>query len=251
MPIVERKRGGSPDLRAAWDEHAAAWVRWAREPGHDSYWRFHRDVFLEMVPPPGRRTLDLGCGEGRLARDLRELGHDVVAVDASPAMVAAAREADPDLDVRVADAAELSFDDGTFDCVVAFMSLQDVADFAGAIGEAARVLAPRGRLCVAIVHPLNSAGEFAGEQSDSPFVVSGSYLDRSHYADSIERDGLELTIVSEHRPLEAYVGAICASGLLIDALRESVLPPDAVNVERSRRWLRIPLFLHLRALKAD
>jgi hypothetical protein len=35
-------------LREAWEEHAAAFVAWAREPGHDSYWP-HRDAFLPLV----------------------------------------------------------------------------------------------------------------------------------------------------------------------------------------------------------
>jgi SAM-dependent methyltransferase len=236
-------------MRAAWEQHAAAWIRWAREPGHDSYWRFHRDAFLELVPAPGRRTLDLGCGEGRLSRDLRGLGHDVVGLDASPTMVAAAREADPDLEVVLADAAGLPFEDAAFDCVVAFMSLQDVDDDAKAIAEAARVLAPGGRFCMAIVHPLNSAGEFAGHEPDSPFVVSGSYLEPSAYADTVERDGIGLTFVSRHRPIESYTEAIAGSGLLIERMRESTLPPEAVSTERSQRWLRVPLFLHVRAMK--
>src|ERR1700736_3735849 len=77
-------------LRDAWDRHAGEWISWAPAPGHDSYWRFHREAFLQLVPPPGRLTLDIGCGEGRLARDLSRLGHQVVGIDASPAMVAAA-----------------------------------------------------------------------------------------------------------------------------------------------------------------
>jgi SAM-dependent methyltransferase len=246
---MTRTRGVATDLRGAWAEHAEAWIRWAREPDHDSYWRFHRNLFLELVPSPGRRTLDLGCGEGRLARDLRQLGHRVVAVDASPAMVAAAREADPELETHIADAAALPFADGAFDCVVAFMSLQDVDDFAGAIRESARVLAPGGRLVLAIVHPLNSAGEFDGDEGASPFVIRGSYLDRSTYADSIQRGGLPITFVSEHRPLEAYTEEIAGSGLLIERLREPALPEGAVTSERSRRWRRVPLFLHLRAAK--
>ncbi|MEX0674772.1 MAG: class I SAM-dependent methyltransferase [Gaiellaceae bacterium] len=158
------------DLASAWEEHARAWIAWARMPGHDSYWRFHRDAFLELLPPPGRRTLDLGCGEGRLARDLAAAGYRVTGVDASPTLVAAAREADPGFDVQMADAAALPFADGAFDLVVAFMTLQDVGDLAGALRECARVLEPEGRVCLAIVHPLNSAGTFARDGDDAPFL---------------------------------------------------------------------------------
>lgn len=66
--------------------------------------------------------------------------------------------------------------DGIADLAVAFMSLQDVDDVQRAVREAARVLAPAGRLCLAIVHPLNSAGQFADDTADGRFVIDGSYL---------------------------------------------------------------------------
>ena len=152
---------------------------------------FTATKFLELVPAPGRRTLDLGCGEGRLSRDLKVLGHQVVAVDASTTMLRAARDADHELEAHLADAAALPFADRAFDCVVAFMSLQDVDDLEGAVSEAARVLEPGGRLCLAVVHPLNSAGSFDGEDGDSPFTIADSYLERSYYADDMVRGGLE------------------------------------------------------------
>src|SRR5271165_3621610 len=37
-------------MRNAWDLHADEWISWARAPGHDSYWRFHREAFLPLVP---------------------------------------------------------------------------------------------------------------------------------------------------------------------------------------------------------
>ena len=100
-------------------------------PGHDNYWQYHRDQFLELVPLPDRRTLDLGCGEGRLSCDLKAIGHDVAAVDLSPTMLAAATELDADLEAHLADAADLPFDDAPFNLVVAFRSLQDVNDHGG------------------------------------------------------------------------------------------------------------------------
>ncbi|TMA36985.1 MAG: methyltransferase domain-containing protein [Deltaproteobacteria bacterium] len=56
-----------------------------------------RDQFLALLPPPRRLTLDLGCGEGRLSRDLETRGHRVVGVDGSPTLVRLAREADADI----------------------------------------------------------------------------------------------------------------------------------------------------------
>ena len=230
-------------LRAAWDANADRWVRWARAPGHDSYWQFHGRRFFELVPPPRRLTVDVGCGEGRVGRDLARRGHRVVAVDGSPAMARAARTSDRPLPVTVADAAALPLRDRAADLVIAFMSLQDVDDLVGAVGEAARVLEPGGRLCLAIVHPLNSAGTFEGDRGDAtaPFVVRGSYLADFGYVDDIERDGFEMTFHSAHRPLEAYARALEAAGFVVDALREVTVddPGD--------RWRRIPLFLHLRA----
>jgi ubiquinone/menaquinone biosynthesis C-methylase UbiE len=239
----------SSDLRAAWEANAADWVKVARAPDHDSYWLYHRDQFLELLPPPGGRTLDVGCGEGRLSRDLKALGHEVVGVDASPTMVDAARHADPAIDVHLADAAELPFPDEYADLVVAFMSLQDVTDAESALREAARVLEPGGRLCLAVVHPLGSAGRFSGHEADDPFVIAGSYLARFRYRDSVERNGLKMTFESEHRPIQWYFAALESAGFLVERLRETDVPEDAVTEERQRRWQRLPLFLHIRAIR--
>ena len=236
-------------LSDAWEENAAAWIAWAREPGHDGYWQLHRDVFLELVPPPLGRTFDIGCGEGRLARDLAVLGHDVAAVDASPTMLAAAREAAPKMEVHLASAADLPFADESAGLVVAFMSFQDVDDLDGAMSEAARVLAPGGRLCLAIVHPLNSAGAFESRTADSRFVIEGSYFEESVTDETFERDGLAMRFVSKHRPLQTYTDALASNGLSIGLLREVALPESGFHGEHSPRWQRIPLFLHVRALK--
>jgi len=237
------------DLRELWEAQAAQWIEWSRAPGHDSYWSFHRDQFLQIVPPPGRRTIDIGCGEGRLTRCLKELGHNIIGVDASPSLIAAARASDPSMDIRLADAAALPFDDASADLAIAFMSLHDINAMSAAAREVARVLEPGGRLCVAIVHPINSAGHFemtvAGEPA--PFVIKGSYLDEFEYSDTVERDGLSMTFHSQHRPIESYFLALEEAGLLVEILREPRVPDHVVKSDRGRRWQRVPLFLHLRA----
>jgi SAM-dependent methyltransferase len=243
---VERERA---DLRAEWERNAPGFVAWTRKPGHDSYDRFHRDQFLPILPDPGRRTLDLGCGEGRVSRDLKALGHRMVGLDASTAMVEAAHTADVSIPCCRGDAARIPFADRSFDLVVAFMSLQDVDDATSAIHETARVLEPGGRLCLAIVHPLNSAGRFEGDEPDSAFLMEGSYLDLGFREDDVVRDGLEVVFLYAHRPLQFYVDAITTAGLLIDRLAEPGVPESAIESSRSRRWQRMPLFLHVRAIK--
>jgi SAM-dependent methyltransferase len=241
--------GMDSPLRRAWERHAASWVAWARSPDHDTYWRFHRDLFLELVPPPGHRTLDLGCGEGRVARDLKRLGHSVVCLDGSAAMIEAARERDPAVEAVVADAAAMPFPDQSFDLAVAFMSLHDLDDVEGAVAEASRVLVPGGRLCIAVVHPINSAGGFQTEAADSRFLIAGSYLDSHRYTDHVDRNGLAMTFESAHHPIQRYTEALAQSGFVIERLREPAVPTAAVTSERARRWQRLPLFLHIRAAK--
>jgi SAM-dependent methyltransferase len=242
-PVRERSDDVPDDLRVAWDEEAERWAAWARSPGHDSYWRFHRDSFLQLLPEPSGLTLDVGCGEGRVARDLVARGYRVVGIDGSPTLAALAAAQSPPVLVGVADAARLPVRAGVADLAVAFMSLQDIDDLDGAVAEAARVLRPGGRLCFAIVHPVNSSGEFESDDPDSRFVITGPYFAPRIYVDHIERDGKACTFASVHRTIEAFSRALEATSFVIEAMRE-VTDPDP-----SDRWYRIPMFLQVRAVR--
>jgi SAM-dependent methyltransferase len=237
-------------LGDAWEAEARAWIAWARSPDHDSYVRYHRDQFFVLLPTPGKCTVDLGCGEGRVARDLAARGHSIVAVDQSATMVAAARAAAPAMDVRHADATALPLDDSSADLVIAFMSLHDFDDLDAAIREIARVMTPDGRFCMALVHPLNSAGRFEERDARARFIITGDYLRPFRYAEAVERDGLAMTFHSVHRPLAAYFAAFENHGLVVEALREPAVPDTAIIDDASRRWQRLPLFLHMRARRA-
>jgi SAM-dependent methyltransferase len=224
-------------LREAWEGEADDWLRFAGEA--DAFaWRFNLPAFLALVPPPGRLTLDVGCGEGRVARQLIGRGHRVRGVDASQKLVEAARAGDPPVDAIVADAAALPLDDASADLVVSFMTLQSVDDLGGAIRETGRVLDRGGRIAIAVVHPMNSVEQAPG------------YFDELSYAFPHERDGVAMTFHDRHRPLSAYFAALEAAGLVTEIVREPIPGPELLAVRPdAERWTLTPCFLHLVARK--
>jgi SAM-dependent methyltransferase len=238
-------------MRDGWEAEAEKWAAFARTPGHDStHDEINLPALLALLPGPGRATLDLGCGEGRVGRVLRSIGHRVAGADAAPTMVRLAASHPDAVPAVLADAAALPFGDAAFDLVVAYMSLHDMDRMPQAVAEAARVLAPGGKLYACIPHPVNSAGEFRGRDGDAPFLIEGSYLDPAPADWVADWGGIQMTFHSEHRPLEAYSFALEAAGLLIEAIRETRAPDALVAVSPGkRRWQRIPLALHLRAVK--
>jgi SAM-dependent methyltransferase len=250
-PALEYGRLCRVRMRDGWEAEAGKWAIFTRTPGRDSsHDTLNVPALLDLLPEPGGRTLDLGCGEGRLGRFLRSRGYRVAGVDASPTMVRLAVSHDDAAPAVLADAAALPFGDEAFGLVVAYMSLHDMDQMPEAVAEAGRVLERGGRLCAAIPHPINSAGSFQAREASAPFVIAGSYLDQAPADWVSDRDGIQMTFHSEHRPLEAYSRALEAAGLLIEAIRELQVPDEVVaDNPDGRRWQRIPLFLHVRAVK--
>ena len=228
-------------MSEGWESRAGQWLAWARTPGHDAYWHY-RDAFFALLPPAGGRVLEVGCGEGRVTRDLTARGEAVTAIDASPTLVAAASARDPGGSYAVAVAEALPFADASFDLVIAYNVLMDVADMPRAIAEIGRVLAPGGCLCACVTHPLADAGAWEGER----FVLDGSYLEGGEFEPiPEERDGLTMVWEGTRHPLHAYATALERSGLTVEALREPA-PADGAG-GRYARWRRIPMFLMWRA----
>jgi ubiquinone/menaquinone biosynthesis C-methylase UbiE len=233
-------------MGAEWEAEAENWIRWARTPGHDAYWYYRNGFFDSIVPAPGRRTLEIGCGEGRVARDLAARGHDVVAIDTAAMLLRSARRDDPAGSYALADSAALPFPDLRFDVVVAYNTLQVVDEMAVTVREAARVLDRGGRFCVCVVHPVTDLGGFTGGGLDRRFTIRGQYFETVRVEDAVQLDGLTMTFRGWTYTLEHYALALEQAGLWIETIRE---PHPTGTKERYERWRDVPIFLNIRAVK--
>ncbi|HEY7707380.1 MAG TPA: class I SAM-dependent methyltransferase [Gaiellaceae bacterium] len=232
-------------MSTGWEPEAANWIAIARNE-LDSYW-FYRDAFFDLVPSPGDRTLEIGCGEGRVMRDLAERGHRAVGIDASPTLLDAAREVDPAGTYVLSDAAELPFEDESFDLAIAYNSLMDVDDLPGSVREAWRVLRPGSRLCICVTHPINDAGRFEHDGPGAAFHMD-VYRGRRRFDETFTQHGVTMRFVGWCYPLEDYARALEEAGFLIEAFREPAVDRAAI-APRGERRLRIPNFLFIRAVK--
>jgi len=237
-------RKSSPD-REHWSQVAAEWIAWARTPDHDVFWAY-REALADFLGRGDGEALDVGCGEGRVSRELKALGYRVTACDAVAEMVDAARQADSAPAYQVAAAADLPFETGRFPVVVSYNMLMDVEDVPAAVREMRRVMRPDGRLFISIVHPLADHGRFEGEGSERPFVMRGNYFGRQRFECSEQRDGLTMHFAGWSQPLEAYAAALEAAGLAITSLREPQ-PATDKGPRDVQKWTRMPLFLWLKA----
>ena len=101
---------------------------------------------------PGQRVLDVGCGPGALTGELvRRVGAEAVtAVDPSESFVAAAKARHPNVDVQLASAEHLPFDDGVYDAALAQLVVHFMTDPVAGLREMARVTRPGGIVAVCV-----------------------------------------------------------------------------------------------------
>jgi trans-aconitate 2-methyltransferase len=111
---------------------------------HDFVWKFGSDVVSLLAPRSGERILDLGCGTGHLTAQIAESGADVMGVDRSAEMVAAAQSAYPNLKFQVADARKLTFNE-KFDAVFSNATLHWIHEPEPVLQGIFKALSPGGR----------------------------------------------------------------------------------------------------------
>jgi ubiquinone/menaquinone biosynthesis C-methylase UbiE len=133
-----------------WDASAARWIAHMGERGDWGRQHVLDKVMLERVAmQPYKSMLDVGCGEGRFCRALTARGITTTGIDPARDLIARAITLHVSGNYQVARAEALPFPTDSFDLVVSYLTLIDIADFRAGLGEMVRVLKPNGRLLIA------------------------------------------------------------------------------------------------------
>ncbi len=197
------------------------------------------DVLLGTLTLSGKRVLDVGCGDGALARLMAGHGAQVTGIECSPRQLAKAHAAPPAEGATVVEgvAQALPAADGSVDVVVFFNSLHHVpAEFMDkALAEAARALVPGGVLFVS--EPLAEGDFFQLVRSvdDETDVRAKAYA----ALQAVERHGLRME--------EEFVNLHPMRFDGLDGVRERIV---SANAERERLFAEkegelTVAFLHL------
>jgi SAM-dependent methyltransferase len=226
---------------ALWEQNAKWWQRTFTDGADPEY----EDQILPAVErhlQGASSVLDIGCGEGQVARRVAASGALVVGLDPTVSQLREAGIRGNGPAYARARAEVLPCRTGAFDAVVVCLALEHVDAFESVFEEVARVLVPGGRFVLVLAHPLLQApgsGWVADEGGEEHLWRVGAYL-----GDAVETTEIEpgVTLRFVHRSLSRYVHAMGKAGLLIDDMEEPPPPlalldevwtfPEAATIPR-------------------
>ncbi len=259
----------------SWD-HVAGWYdRLLADRGSDH----HAETILPgvlrlLAMQPGEKLLDIACGQGILARALREApkndGVAYVGLDASEALIEAARAGSPEgSEYLVGDARDMAgagLEPGGFDAAACVLALMNIDPMNGVLRSAVEMLRPGGRVVIVVLHPaFRSPGRTHWGWATSPLdgtevqfrrvdaYLSDDATDVVMNPGQVAGGAAPVTTTTHHRPIGGYTGAIASAGLVIDAVEEwasaRTSEPGARAGEEDRARAEIPMFLAIRAIR--
>ena len=211
-----------------WEQVAGWWQDNFTEGADPEYEEQILPLTVEHVGD-ARRVLEVGTGEGQVARALagdRLVDRVVIGLDPTANQIDEAdRRGGGPVYLR-AGADAIPFADGSFNSVVACLVFEHIDAVDEAIAEVARILEPGGRFVFLLNHPLlqtPGSGWIDDQVLDPPeqYWRIGPYLDEAVTMEQVEK-GVFIRFV--HRPLSRYVNALADHGLLLERMVEPAPP---------------------------
>lgn len=236
-----------------WERHAAWWIEGFTDGADAEY----EEQILPMAAEHlmgARRVLDVGTGEGQLARlAAATAGAELVAgVDPTWAQIVEAHARAGGPEYARGEAARLPFAGASFDAVVACLVFEHIDDVDAAIAEVARVLRPAGRFLFFLNHPLlqtPGSGWIDDRILDEQYWRIGPYLVEDRSDEEVEH-GVFIPFI--HRPLSRYVNALVQHRLRVVRMEEPAPPPGFLaRAGEYEQAATIPRLLFLRCEKMD
>jgi SAM-dependent methyltransferase len=235
-----------------WDRHAQWWIDGFTGGADPEYEEQIIPLAVEELGGAGR-VLDVGCGDGQIARALAVTGCTVTGIDPTCRNLEVARERAGGPEYLEGSATDLPFGDAHFDAVVACLVFEHIDDVDAAIAEVSRVLRPGGRFAFFLNHPLlqtPGSGWIDDHLLEPPeqYWRIGPYLVET---ESIEEVELGVHIRFLHRPLSRYVNTMISHGLSVQRMLEP--EPPAGFLQRAPEYplaRTVPRLLYMRAVKS-
>ncbi|MGN6507814.1 MAG: class I SAM-dependent methyltransferase [Tepidisphaeraceae bacterium] len=226
---------------------------------------YHRHVVLPGVlrllnAQPGERVLDVACGQGVLCRLLNERQVLATGIDAARDLIEAAKRHGGG-EFLVGDARDLStLPAGQFDAAACVLAMQNIHPIQPVFDGVSRVLKPRGRFVIAMMHPAFRGPKETHWGWDAENKVQYRRTDRyliPRKSPIVAHPGKKASRYTWtfHKPIEHYVKAARRAGLLIDALEEwpshKTSEPGPRQAAENQARKEIPMFMAIRCVKVD
>jgi ubiquinone/menaquinone biosynthesis C-methylase UbiE len=261
-PFRPRPRKPQTAHPTSWENSSEWYEKIVGNAGH----YYHQKIIIPGVErllalEPKSKVLDLGCGQGVLARILTK-HQEYLGVDASPQLIKSAKGYDAKYlhQYMVADATKpIPNAEPNFTHAVAILSLQNMGKPQGAIENAGRLLKKDGKFIIVLNHPYyripRQSGWGVNDASDQQYRWVTSYLSSFTIPIAMHPGQKEKSsdTLSFHEPLMNYIRYLSAAGLAVVGMEEWVSDkknepgPHAKRENHARA--EIPLFMAIVARK--
>ena len=211
---------------------------------------------------PGRRVLDLACGQGVFSRFLLEKKINPEGLDSSEELLRMARSRSIKLiPYHLGNAGDAKVLNGQeFDGIACLLAVQNIENIEPVFQNVARWLKPKGKFVMVLTHPCFRIPRQTHWGWDEDKKIEYRRVDR--YANEMKIPILTPPFVDKvnytmtyHRPLQNYFSALLKAGLYVDCLEEWMSNKESASGKRSRGENRarkeVPLFMAVRAVRSS